>query len=97
MKVVLIGLMVTAVAGGLIGGGLFAYFSDVETGTHNTFTAGTIDIAVDGENPWNSSCTVSYPAGCEPGSEGCLTDFKPSEWGEIEFTISNVGTNTVDL
>jgi len=83
MKVVLLGLMVTAVAGGLIGGGLFAYFSDTETSTGNTFTAGTIDIAVDGQNPWHP--------------EPWTMEVKPCETEYMEFTIRNVGTNPVDV
>ena len=82
LKVVLMGVMVTAVAGGLIGGGLFAYFSDTETSTGNTFTAGTIDIAVGDDNPWNTSYHM---------------EVKPCEVGLINFDIQNVGTNAVDV
>lgn len=31
---------------GLVGGGTWAYFSDTETSTGNTFTAGTLDLAL---------------------------------------------------
>jgi predicted ribosomally synthesized peptide with SipW-like signal peptide len=82
LKVVLMGVMVMAVAGGLIGGGLFAYFSDTETSTGNTFTAGTIDIGVDGENPWQETFHM---------------EVKPCEMGLVEFDIQNVGTNPVDV
>lgn len=65
--------------------GTKAYFSDTETSVGNTITAGTIDIAVDGENPWEATYSSQ------------LTDMKPGDLyaKEVEFTISNVGTNPV--
>ncbi len=60
-----------------------AYFSDTETSTGNTLTAGTIDISVDGENPW----TKTY-------SEA-LKDMKPSQVRWIDFVVKNVGENPV--
>lgn len=74
--------MITAVAALAIGGTV-AYFSDTETSTGNTFTAGTIDIAIDGTNPWTKSYTVG--------------DLKPGETGYINFDISNVGANPVNV
>jgi predicted ribosomally synthesized peptide with SipW-like signal peptide len=44
MKKMLISLMAILLAVGLVGAGAFAYFSDVETSTGNTFTAGTLDL-----------------------------------------------------
>jgi predicted ribosomally synthesized peptide with SipW-like signal peptide len=82
LKVVLMGVMSMAVAGGLIGGGLFAYFNDTETATNNTFTAGTIDIAVNGQNPWQESFHM---------------EVKPCEVDYINFEVENVGTNPVDV
>lgn len=71
-----------------VAAGTMAYFNDTETSRGNTFTAGTIDIAVDQQNPWTKSYTVTY------GDSG---DLKPCESGVIEFTISNVGTNPAVL
>ncbi len=70
---------------GLVAGGTWAYFSDTEEATGNTFTAGTIDIAVNGENPWEG--------------EGYFTidDMKPCDVEYIDFTITNVGENEVDV
>jgi spore coat-associated protein N len=70
---------------GLVAGGTWAYFSDTETSSGNTFTAGTIDIAVNGENPWQG--------------EGYFTigDMKPCDAVYIDFTINNVGENEVDV
>ena len=54
-KKILFSAMTIALVGALIGGGIYAYFSDVETSTDNTFTAGTLDLTVDTENPWTST------------------------------------------
>jgi predicted ribosomally synthesized peptide with SipW-like signal peptide len=66
-----------------LGWGTYSYFSDTETSTGNVFTAGTIDIDVDGDNPWTSTYS--------------LDDMKPSQTGWIEFVINNVGGNPVDV
>jgi predicted ribosomally synthesized peptide with SipW-like signal peptide len=59
---------------GLIGAGAFAYFSDTETSTGNTFTAGTLDLKVGGENP-NASpdFTIGGASGVKPGDSGTIT------------------------
>ena len=36
--------MIIALVAALIGGGVFAAFSDTETTTNNTFTAGTLNL-----------------------------------------------------
>jgi len=68
-----------------VGAGTWAQFTDSETATGNTFSAGTIDIAVDGKNPW--SLTEGYK----------LEDMKPSYTDYINFTIKNVGTNPANV
>ena len=70
-----------AAAGALIIGATFAFFSDTETSSGNILTAGTIDITVDGENPWTETYSEE------------LTDMKPSQVRWIEFPIRNVGSN----
>jgi predicted ribosomally synthesized peptide with SipW-like signal peptide len=77
-SLILIGLAVSGVAFGT-----YAYFSDTETSTGNTFTTGTIDIKIDGQNPWTDKFYLS--------------DMKPSEVGYITFNIQNVGTNPVNV
>lgn len=62
-----------------------AYFTDTEKSTGNTFSTGTIDIAVDGENPWSASGAYN------------LKDMKPSQTEYINFKIQNVGTNPVNV
>ncbi|MDP3063967.1 MAG: TasA family protein [Chloroflexota bacterium] len=81
--------VVTLLVGlGVAIGGTFAVFTDTETATSNTFTAGTVDIAVDGENPWESSYQVSV---------GDHTALKPSQTGYITFDVENVGDNPVHV
>ena len=64
-------------------GATVAYFSDTAQVTNNTFTAGTIDININGENPFVDSFNIG--------------DLKPGETGYINFRINNVGTNPVDV
>jgi predicted ribosomally synthesized peptide with SipW-like signal peptide len=73
--------MVVSLLGALVGGGLFAYFSDTETSENNTFTAGTIDIDLTG--------------GGNVGGIG--VDFKPCEWGTLEHEVINSGLNPIEL
>ena len=77
-------MVITAVAAG----GVYAtraYFTDTEKSTGNTFSTGTVDIAVDGENPWSETGKYS------------LIDMKPSYTDYIEFVVHNVGGNPVNL
>ncbi len=85
MKKILLSLMTVGLACALIGGGIYAYFSDVETSTGNTFTAGTLDLTVDTENPWTSTAvTVSD---MEPGAAA----------SPVDISCENAGTLTGDL
>ena len=77
--------MTVALVAGALGGGMFAYFSDIEKSEGNTFQAGTIDIAVDNTNPWSGNIPVA------------LKDLKPCEIGIISFEVTNVGTNELQL
>lgn len=53
MKKILMSLMAIGLVVGLVGAGTMAYFSDTETSTGNTFTAGTLDIAL-GTSSWSA-------------------------------------------
>lgn len=64
-------------------GGTYALFFDTEIAENNTVTAGTIDIAIDGQNPWTGSYSIP--------------DIKPGETKYIEFNVKNVGQNPVNL
>lgn len=85
MKKILLSVMTIAIVAAV---GIYAtraYFTDTETATGNTFSTGTIDIAVDDLNPW--SRTTPYQ----------LEDMKPSQTDYIDFTVHNIGTNPVNL
>ena len=79
MKKILMSILVIGVTFAMLGAGTFSYFSDEETSAGNTFSAGTIDIEIDTENPW-----TSYEI---------LAEAKPCETRYIDFTIKNVGLN----
>ena len=78
MSKILVSLMTVAVVGALIGGGIYAYFSDAETSTGNTFIAGTLDLNLDGGNTNVVKFNVS---GVSPGGSGGGT-----------WIVTNVGT-----
>ncbi|MCJ7744605.1 MAG: CalY family protein, partial [Dehalococcoidales bacterium] len=67
-----------ALVGALIGGGVYAYFSDTETSTGNTFTAGTLDLNLDGGNTNVVKFTVS--------------NVKPGDSDNGTWTVRNVGS-----
>jgi len=79
MKKILMSLMTIALVIGLVGAGTVAYFSDTETSTDNTFTAGTLDLNVGGENP-NLSPDFT------------LGPLAPGDSGTITYTLNNVGS-----
>lgn len=83
MKNITKSLIIISAVAALAIGGTIAYFSDTEQSTGNTFTAGTIDIAIDQHNPWTSKYHIG--------------DLKPGETGYINFDISNVGKNPVNV
>lgn len=85
MKRILLSVMTIAL---IVAAGVYttrAYFTDEEKSTGNEFTTGTIDIAVNGLNPWEA--TSSYK----------LVDMKPSQVDYTNFTINNVGTNPANV
>ncbi|RLG29439.1 hypothetical protein DRN97_11860 [Methanosarcinales archaeon] len=82
-KEVLMSILMIGVVAMAAGAGTFAYFSDTEESTENVFAAGTIDISVNKQNPWNESFT--------------LKDLKPCETAVIELTITNEGTNPANI
>jgi len=94
-KKILISLSVIATVAIIAIGGTIAYFSDVETSTGNTFTAGSLDLLVDSNCTYNDEtqgfCTwLSKDLG-----EGDLffnfLDVKPGDEGEntISLTVQN--------
>jgi spore coat-associated protein N len=90
VKKVLIALMSMLVVVGLVGGGAFAYFSDTETSTANTFTAGTLNLKVD-QDPTGGTNYVDNPdfsaaLGIAAGN------LKPGDSQTFTIGIQNAGT-----
>lgn len=84
-KRILLSVLTIGAVLAMVGGATTAYFSDTETSKDNTFTAGTIDIAVDDQNPW------------ERDNFYTLDDMKPSYTDYIDFVIYNEGTNPANV
>ena len=57
-KRILISLAIIGAVSAIVVGATTAYFSDTETLSGNTFTAGTLDLTVDDENPYTEHITV---------------------------------------
>jgi spore coat-associated protein N len=78
MNKVLLSLMMIVIVCVLIGGGVYAYYNDTETSTGNTFTAGTLDLNLDGGNTNVVKFTVD--------------DTKPGDSGNGTWTVTNTGS-----
>ncbi|MDI6631481.1 MAG: TasA family protein [Thermoanaerobacteraceae bacterium] len=76
MRKILIALLGVLLVAALAGAGTFAYFSDTETSTGNTFAAGTIDLTLN----------QSAPAPIN------LTNMKPGDDVSATITVQNVGS-----
>lgn len=70
---------------GLVAGGTWAYFSDVEQTTGNIFTAGTIDISL---NPSGGQHVVTVDGEIE---------LKPCQTGYTKICITNDGDNPCEV
>jgi len=92
MKKILISLMTIAMVGALVGGGVFAYFSDVETSTGNTFTAGTLNLT----DIISGTCSVPSKVTVTEQGDGLndnvvFTTLAPGDSGTITWVLSNSG------
>ncbi|MDP3987989.1 MAG: TasA family protein [Candidatus Levybacteria bacterium] len=85
MNRILLSVLTIALVATVAVGATRAYFTDTEQNLGNTFSTGTIDIAVDGENPWSSENQFN------------LIDMKPSQVDYANFIIQNVGTNPANV
>src|SRR3989344_1822398 len=85
MKRILLSIMTIALVATVAVGATRAYFTDTEQSLGNTFSTGTIDIAVDGQNP------------CTSENQFNLIDMKPSQVDYANFIIQNVGTNPANV
>lgn len=93
MKKILLSIAVIGAVAALVTTATVSYFSDTETSTGNTFSAGSIDLKIDNE-------CHSYDGDCPEGSDWELTDLedgvhkffnfediKPGAWGEDTVSL----------
>ena len=78
IKSILGSVLVIAIVAAMMSIGTRSYFSDIETGNNNTFTAGTLDLNVDGQN----TNVVKFT----------LSNLKPGSQPKGMWNISNVGS-----
>jgi len=90
-KKILLSVMVITLACALIGGGIYAVFSDVETSTGNTFTAGTLNLipSTSGTGP-GGKYTVTE-GGDGVNGKVVFTTLAPGDSGSITWTLQNDG------
>jgi predicted ribosomally synthesized peptide with SipW-like signal peptide len=81
-KKILVSMMVIGLVAALAGAGLHAYFNDTETSSNNSFSAGTLDLTVDGPG-FSSPITLSN---MKPG------DSAPSPTTYYKWVLRNNGT-----
>ncbi len=90
MKKILFSLMAVLLSVGLIGAA-FAYFSDVETSTGNTFTAGTLNLKVDSSDPGPiNTFAVTKTFGGDFGWKDWVLKNTGNLAGSLDITFSNL-------
>ncbi|OGZ33009.1 MAG: hypothetical protein A2174_03420 [Candidatus Portnoybacteria bacterium RBG_13_41_18] len=92
MKKILISLMtIGVVAGMVVIGGTTAFFSDTETSTGNTFTAGALDLSIDNSSYLNGVFNAATSWLLANDLTGKLFfdfhDLKPGDWGEDTISL----------
>lgn len=88
MRKILISLAVIGVVGAIAIGGTIAYFSDTETSTGNTFTAGKLDLELGAGNPMPFNVSDVYPGQSGTGKV-TLTNTTGSLDGDLDIKIVN--------
>jgi len=88
---ILVSVMVIALAGALIGGGIYAVFNDTETSTGNTFTAGTLNLvpSTSGTGPGGKYTVTAGGDGVN--GKVVFTTLAPGDSGSITWTLNNDG------
>lgn len=78
-KKIILSISAIAAVAAIAISGTVAYFSDTETSTGNTFTAGTLDLKIDGGD-WTGAAVIN------------VGPIKPGDTGTATGTIKNSGT-----
>jgi predicted ribosomally synthesized peptide with SipW-like signal peptide len=84
MKKILVSIIIIAVMCAAIGSGVHAYFSDTETATGNTFTAGTLNLQVGSADPCTEHISLS---GMKPNTSGNAASWLTTNIGTIDGTL----------
>ncbi len=93
MKKILISLSIMAAAAAIVIGATTAFFSDTETSTSNTFTAGSLDLKVDSKASYNGAPVLAgtwgQPGGLDIESQQFFNfgDVKPGDSGENTISL----------
>ena len=91
---ILISLLVIGTVAMVAGAGTLAYFSDTETSTGNTFTAGTLNLQVGDADPTDEKISISD---LKPGDSGNAADWTVTNTGSItgflSISISSITNN----
>jgi len=82
--------MTISLVGALVGAGVSAYFSDVETSIGNTFTAGTLNLKVSDADPLTAHFEVTDTYGGDSGSDDWLIKNDGSIPGSLDITFSHI-------
>lgn len=85
-KEILLSILVISTTIALASGATYALFSDTETSSGNTFTAGTLDLKIDLQCPGVPGCDFSLRDLNGESFFGRVCDIKPGDWDEV--TIS---------
>jgi predicted ribosomally synthesized peptide with SipW-like signal peptide len=81
-KKVLASVFIISMLAFAMGYGTMSYFSDKETSSGNSFTAGTLDLKVDGHDDGGATVPVYFK----------VDNVKPSDSGSKDIVLSNAGT-----
>lgn len=96
MKKILISLSTIAFVGVMAVGATGAFFSDTETSTGNTFTAGSIDLSLGADAISNADANGNNVVAMSTDNAGAavfnFTDLKPGDHGTVAFGL-NVESN----
>lgn len=106
---ILYSLLVIGLVAAAVGGATWAYFSDTETSTGNTFTAGKLDLKVDAECHYNGlTCEndqhniwvggTQYPAGLPCYCRWDLKDLTSEKFFDLQdVKPGDYGEDTISL
>jgi len=75
MKKILLSVSVIAVVAAVVFGITTAFFSDTETSTGNTFTAGSLDLKVDSQQHYNNAICVEGKWALEPNAVATVPQY----------------------